>query len=201
MSGKPVIARTIAAFQKCKLVDSVVVVVSHKRIGEYQKIVKAFRLSKVKKIVAGASTRYGSVKAGLRELDQDTQIVAIHDGARPLISTQLIEKAIKACKKEKAVILAVPVTPTIKAVDKKTLRVLNTLDREQLWEVQTPQVFHRDVIVKAYNRKVRRAPTDDAGLVEHMGQKVKIILSDKRNIKITTREDLVCAQALLKYEH
>ena len=122
----------------------------------------------------------------------------IHDGARPLITPGLIEDAIRLCFKKKAVVVGVPVKPTIKIVDPKNLFVQKTLVRDTLWEAQTPQVFARELILRAH--KVNRCcqPTDDAAMVEALGVAVKILQGDYKNIKITTVEDLNCAEALLK---
>ena len=132
-------------------------------------------------------------------LDEDTDYVLIHDGARPFLESRIIDKCLAEVIKHKAVICAVPCSSTIKQADKK-LRVVSTLDRNSLWQVQTPQVFAYKLIRCAYG-KIKDAKTgafDDASLVERLGRKVKIILGSNLNIKITTQADLRLARAIIK---
>ncbi|MBF0533039.1 MAG: 2-C-methyl-D-erythritol 4-phosphate cytidylyltransferase [Candidatus Omnitrophica bacterium] len=187
-------------FEDCGLVDSVVLVTQKQFFNEWLAAVQAAGLKKVKRIIEGGVTRADSVSNGLAALDDDTRIVLIHDGARPLVTGQLVSDAIWLCHDYSAVIAAVPVKPTVKQADTRTLTVTRTLDRSSLWEVQTPQVFHAEVIKRAY---AERGPgtaalfTDDAVLVERLGVPVKILMGDYKNIKITTGEDIVIAEALL----
>jgi len=132
---------------------------------------------------------------GLKKISADTDWVLIHDSARPFIDRKSITKVISTAKKTGAAILAVPVKATIKSI-KATGFVNTTLERSNLWEIQTPQVFKKELILEAYKKYSKIKVTDDASLVERLGKKVKIVLGSQENIKITTKEDLVLAQAI-----
>ena len=197
LRGKPLVIYSLMVFEKSPLVSSVVIVGSLRYLPELQRLVRKYRLKKISRIVAGGETRALSVSQGLQALDDDTQFVLIHDAARPLVSLRIVEEAVKSCYKEAGVIVAVPAKPTIKRVNSRTMVIEETLDRRKLWEVQTPQVFRKDIIFKAHRIRKDVSATDDAFLVEKLGQKVKVVVGDYRNIKITTPEDLIIARALL----
>ena len=197
LKGKPIIVHTLQAFERSLSVSSVIVVVPKDLITQYNQYVKRFRLKKVARVVAGGKSRGESVYNGLQCVDKATDIVVVHDGVRPLVETHMIDEAVKQCRKQDAVVVAVPVKPTIKQVDPKSLYVKATLDRTTLWEIQTPQVFKANTLKRAYANANREA-TDDAALVEALGVKVKILKGDYRNIKITTTEDLSVAETFLK---
>ena len=196
--GKPLCVHTLEVFEKSPSVDSVILVGHAENLFNLGNIIKRHHLSKVIKIVAGGETRRASVSNGLAVLDDDTDVVLVHDGARPLVSEQTINDAVALSKDWEAVVVAVPVKSTIKKVNKEELRVEETVDRENLWEVQTPQVFKRDVLLRAHAQNKDKFPTDDAMMVERLGVKVKILPGDYRNIKITTQEDLTVAEAFFK---
>lgn len=195
LKGKPVIAHCLSVFEKSRLIDSVVIAGHKDHLGRFQKVCGSFKKARI--IVPGGITRSASVECGLAAVDADTDIVLVHDAARPLIDTGMIERLLGALLKSKAAIVAVPVKATIKKVNAKTLVVEETLRRDQLWDVQTPQAFHKDTLIKAHIRKFKGEATDDAMLVEQMGIKVKVVMGDYRNIKITTPEDLDLAKGLL----
>jgi 2-C-methyl-D-erythritol 4-phosphate cytidylyltransferase len=196
LNGKPIIVHTLLAFQKSS-VHGVILVVHQDYIAEYKKLLSQYKLSKVKSVVAGGATRCASVKKGLAAIDENTDFVVIHDGARPLVSSKLINDSIKAAVKYKAVVAAVLMKPTIKRVDAKSLLVQETLNRDELWEVQTPQTFQREILLKAHQKNKDPKAGDDAVLIEKMGHPVKILKGDYKNIKITTPEDLSLAQVFL----
>lgn len=196
--GKPICAHTLEAFERCPQIDSVIVVGHGGQLERLREIVERYRFQKVTKIVAGGEQRHESVANGIAALDRDTQIVVVHDGARPLVSRRLIEEAVKLCGTWDAVVAAVPVKQTVKQVNRRSLCVEQTLDRNGLWEAQTPQVFKKDILMKAHAQNTQDNPTDDAVMVERLGVKVKIIEGDYTNIKITTREDLIVAEGFLK---
>lgn len=200
LKGKPLFVYSIEAMEKCPAVANVIVVAGKKYLKVFAGLVKKFKLKKVKRIVAGGRTRCESVRKGLAALDEDTEAVVIHDGARPLIKPGLIVQAIKALEKDPAVVIGVPVKPTIKKVDLDHFYIRETLQRETLWEVQTPQVFKKEILLKAHALMLESNPTDDAVLVEKMGVKVKMVMGDYQNIKITTQEDLAIARIFLSYE-
>ena len=198
LNGKPILIYSLEAFERCSLIQSVIVVAPSDQVAEFKRVIKKYRCPKVKKIIAGGQERFQSVYKGLTALDKDTDFVVIHDGARPLVTSQMIEDATALCFKTKAVVAAVPVKPTIKKVDPKNLFVKETLLRDTLWEIQTPQVFEKKLILKAHRSNECCLPSDDAMLVEALGKPVKILRGDYKNIKITTAEDLVFAEAILK---
>jgi 2-C-methyl-D-erythritol 4-phosphate cytidylyltransferase len=195
LGGKPALARVIDTFQKCKPVDQIVVVVSEKNIAKCHKLVAEERWRKVSDICAGGKRRQDSVAAGLRKL-KDCDWVVIHDGARPLVTKKLIEDGLKAAQKTGAAVAAVPVTDTIKfADDDRTVH--QTPPRQNLWAVQTPQVFRYEIIAGAY-KQAKGEVTDDASLVEKINHKVKLYMGSYDNIKITSPHDLALAEVLLK---
>lgn len=193
LNGKPICAHTLGVFEGCPSIDSVIVVGHRDHLARLRGIVERYKFKKVAKIIAGGETRCESVANGLAVLDRDTQRVVVHDGARPLVSGKLIEEALGLCGPWDAVVAAVPVKSTIKKVDARDMSVQETLPREALWEIQTPQVFKRDILESAHRQNTNPNPTDDALMAERMGVKVKVIAGDYKNIKITTPEDLVLA--------
>ena len=196
LKGKALIARSLAVFQRSEVIDSVIVVGHKDYLGRFEVLRRRFK--KIRRVVAGGDTRAASVKCALRALDADTDIVLVHDAARPLIDTAMVERLVQALCKHKAAILGVPVKPTVKMVASKTLFVRQTLRRDALWEAQTPQGFHKDILVRAHGRAFKGDATDDAMQVERMGVMVKVVMGDYRNIKITTPEDLAIAGVLIK---
>ena len=196
LRGKPLIAHSLTIFEQIPAINGIIVVGHNGYLGRFEAVSRRFK--KVRVVVAGGKARADSVKCGLAVLDADTDIVLVHDAARPLIDSAIIERLVKALGKNKAVIAAVPVKATVKKVDPKTLGVMETLRRDLLWEAQTPQGFHKDVLVKAHARKFKGEAFDDAMLVEWMGVKVKVVMGNYRNIKITTPEDMTMAKGLMR---
>lgn len=196
IKGKPLLVYALQALEECPLISSVIVVVPKEDIQRFKCVIGDFGIKKVVHCVAGGKRRCDSVANGIKELDKDTKFVVIHDGARPFLTADLLKRCLLAVKAHKAVVAAVPIKPTVKRVS-KSLVVQETLRRDELWEVQTPQVFAKDIIVKAYKRLGKQAPTDDAELVEQIGGKIKIVQGDYQNIKVTTKEDLVLAEFIL----
>ena len=199
INGRPALARVLDAFQGCKKIDQIVVVMGAKNIEACRKLVKSEGWSKVKDIVPGGKRRQDSVAEGLKRV-KDADWIVIHDGARPLVTSDLIERGLAAAKETGAAVAAVPVTDTIKTVKDDEI-VDKTLSRQNLRAIQTPQVFRADIIKKAYQNATGDV-TDDAALVEKAGYKVKLYMGSYANIKITTPDDLAVAEALLKnHEH
>jgi len=197
LCGKPICVHTLEVFEKSPSVDSVIFVGQKESLPQLEGFIDQYGLKKVCQVIAGGETRRDSVSIGLNALDNDTDIVLVHDGVRPLVSLKMIENAVALCGKWEACVAAVPIKPTIKKVNKKSLFVEETLDRQELWEVQTPQVFKKDILLKAHKQNRNSNSTDDAVLVEQLGIKVKVFPGDYRNIKITTQEDLLIAEAFL----
>ena len=199
LEDKPVLAHTLDVFERCPDVNQVLVV---SRSGEenycLKEVVEKYGYKKVLKIVIGGDRRQDSVYNGIKELDEDTDIVLVHDGVRPFVSQNTLSEAIKLAIFADGVVTAVPVKDTIKYVgDDGIIRA--TPDRSSLWHAQTPQVFKRRILeeayVRAYNDKY--TGTDDSALVERLGYKVKIVEGTVDNIKITTKEDLLFAEVIL----
>ncbi len=197
MNQKPLLVYSLEVFEQCSLVDSVIVVVPQDSMMSFEQAVKDFHGKKKIKCVVGGSRRCDSVANGLKALDQDTQFVVVHDGARPFLMGELLAQCIVAAQENKAAIVAVPVKPTVKCVNLKSLTVESTLKREELWEIQTPQVFEKGILLKAYEGLGSATPTDDAELVERLGIRPKVVMGSYQNIKITTQEDLAFAEFLL----
>lgn len=196
LNGEPMIVRTVRIFQQTDAVKEIVIVTRQELITKIMDLCGEF--DKVRAVVAGGSSRPESVQAGLSVLSDKVKLAAIHDGARPLITWQVIDRTVRAANTYAAAAPAVPVKDTIKVV--RGGIVSSTPDRACLQAVQTPQVFDIDLIRGAL-RKARRDEaniTDDCSAVENMGMSVKIVEGDERNIKVTTPMDLKLAQMLLE---
>jgi len=197
---KPIFCWTIERFEKCKLIDKIILVIPP-RMKEYvQKSILSYSdYKKIKATVEGGKERGDSVFQGLQVVDGDTDIVLIHDGVRPLIFPESIERLIHQVEEYGAATLAVPIKETVKEVSRGSA-VAQTLDRKKLYSIQTPQGFKREIIWKAYEaaRESGQWASDDAALVERIGKKVVIVLGDEMNIKITTSLDLKLAEILLR---
>jgi 2-C-methyl-D-erythritol 4-phosphate cytidylyltransferase len=195
LAGKPLLAWVVDAFQRCKLIDQIIVVLSEENLKQGEKLVLARSWSKVSDVCLGGEERQQSVANGMKLL-KDCSWVVIHDGARPLVTEVMIEDGLKAAEESGAAVAAVPVTDTIKLADDNNF-VLGTPPRKSLWAVQTPQIFRFDIITEAHN-KAEGMVTDDAALVERLGHKTKLYMGSYDNIKITTPGDMVLAEILLK---
>ena len=190
--GRAVIAHTLEAFESCPLVDEVILVANEQDIFSYRTIISEEGFHKVRGIIRGGETRAESVYKGLLETDGD--IVIIHDGARALVTPDLIEKVVEESRQTGGAIAAVPVVDTLKRAD--GMFIAGTPDRENFGQAQTPQVFRRELLVSAMeNCKV--PITDDASAAEAAGISVKLVEATYENIKLTTPFDLLVAEAVL----
>ena len=204
INKKPVIIYSLEALNKCSFIKEIIIVGNSQNIRGITRVIKEYRIDKALWIVKGGLRRQDSVKNGLGIIDNQSEMVLIHDAARPFIDVKSVSAVIAEAKRSGAAILGVPVKATVKELraEGSGLRakhiVKRTLDRNRLWEIQTPQVFRKDLILKAYNRFGDIDVTDDAMLVEKLGAKVSIVPGLYKNIKITTPEDLLIAQAILK---
>ncbi len=200
IDNKPILAHTLEKFESCDYIDEVIVVAKEEEI-EYCKreIVKRYEFNKVKKVVKGGGERQYSVYNGLLALNEKVDIVLIHDGARPFVKKENIVDGIKGVIKYGACVIGVPVIDTIKVVDNNK-NINTTPNRSQLWAAQTPQCFKYSIIMNAYENAIkdRFIGTDDSVLVERSGYNVKMIKGSYENIKITTPEDLLVAESVLK---
>lgn len=200
INGIPVLARTLDVFQRSRMIDDIIVVANETDILFCKEsIIDAYGISKTRAIVAGGAQRYESVYKGLQSVDEKTGIVAIHDGARPFITEEILEASIAAALEHGAACTAVPVKDTIKVSDHEGY-VKDTLDRNLLWSIQTPQTFRREIIVSAHEKARLSGSygTDDSVLVEKAGIPVKLVMGSYFNIKLTTREDIAMAEGIAK---
>jgi 2-C-methyl-D-erythritol 4-phosphate cytidylyltransferase len=195
LGDEPMLVRIITVFQNCPSIDEIVVVLARKSLGQGRKLIKEHEWPKVVAVCPGGLRRQDSVREGLKRLSGCDWIV-IHDGARPCIDTDIIERGLYAARESGAAIAGVPVKATIKVVSRRRF-VQQTPSRQSLWAAQTPQIFRYDLIVEAY-RQMKTDVTDDASLVEQLGHKVEVYMGSYQNIKVTTPEDLAIAQIFLK---
>lgn len=198
--GRITLARTIDVFEASPVIDNIVLVLNSERLDDATKLCQQEGWSKITSIVEGGIRRQDSVRSGLESLANlapTTQWVMIHDGARPFVTPDILEAGLKAAQECQAAIAAIPVKDTIKQVQQGW--ITSTLDRSQLWSIQTPQIFSFQLIHDAYQTSLLQQEfTDDAALLERLGDHVAIFNGSYRNIKITTQEDLLIAEALIK---
>ncbi len=199
LGGVPLMLHSLRALERAPSVSEIVLVVpKEEQTRALAEVVEQYGLKKVRKVVPGGATRQESVHCGLRETEEGVEIVVVHDAVRPFITEQLIEQSIEAARKQGGAIVAVPMKDTPKQAGPDRL-IRQTLDRNELWLAQTPQTFRRTLLVEAYDKAAadRVHATDDAALVERLGHQVGIVPGSGDNIKITTAEDLIIAEAIL----
>ncbi|KMK74844.1 2-C-methyl-D-erythritol 4-phosphate cytidylyltransferase [Alkalihalobacillus pseudalcaliphilus] len=199
LKGKPLITYTLKAFEEDEWCEEIIIVAHQDEIDILKQIVRDFHYEKVKVILVGGAERQDSVRVGIAAIDME-KIVLIHDGARPFVKKAYVHQLIAKTEEVGAAILAVPTKETIKEVHQQ--RVSKTLERRLLWNVQTPQAFQLPIIQEAHQQALQegRIGTDDASLVEWVKHPVAIVEGDYYNIKITTPEDLLFAEAILERE-
>jgi len=198
--GRPLLFYTLKNITASPLINGVGLVVGNGMVDySWQEIVKAYGLDGVVDIVEGGIERQDSVYCGLKTLPEDTDIVLIHDGARPFISSIVIEKTVAAAMEYGAAITGVRVKDTIKMVD-ESYKVMQTLNRSMLWAVQTPQAFKAKLLRDCYDKAINEEfyGTDDASIVEWAGFEVRVVDGEDKNIKITTPFDLRMAEAMIR---
>ena len=199
LAGVPVIIHTLRKFEQCAAIQEVVVVLPAPDVAGFLALAGKYELRKLARVVPGGATRGQSVWRGLQSVRAATaRIIAVHDGVRPFVTPEEIERTVQAAKKSGAAILTAPVIDTIKEVENK--RVVQTLERTRLQRALTPQCFRYDLLRRAFEQSLELTAnaTDDSSLVEALGATVTIIEGDARNIKITRPEDIVLAEILLK---
>ena len=199
LGAKPVLVYSLLAFEKCPDVDEVILVVRKERVEAARCAVQMFGCKKVIKIVAGGNQRQQSVANGLDEISEEAEVVAVHDGARPCVTLDLISETIKSARQYGSGVAAVKITDTVKEVEKGMI-ISQTIDRTKLWRVQTPQAFKVALLRKAFEmvRKKKVKITDEAAAVELICDNVRLVQSSSSNIKITSPDDLVLAAALMR---
>jgi 2-C-methyl-D-erythritol 4-phosphate cytidylyltransferase len=200
LDNEPVISYTIRAFNQCCEIDEIIIVASLEEQEYFRNnILKKYNFTKVKSVVPGGNERQQSAYNGIKSASIDSEIILIHDGARPFVSQQTIKDCISAAKLHGAASAGMPSKDTIKLVDEQNI-VIKTLPRDKVWLTQTPQAFQKDLIHKAHEaaRDGAIIATDDAMLIELLGHKVIMVEAAYENIKITTPEDLPIAMQLIK---
>ena len=196
LGGEPMILRTVRAFEDCEAVKEIVIVTREDLMGPIAELCSGF--TKIRSVVQGGSSRQESVKLGLLAFSKEVRLAAVHDGARPLVSGELIDKVIRAAHSYGAAAPAIPVKDTIKIFEGGFIAA--TPDRSTLRAVQTPQVMDRDLLLGALEKAEQEgtALTDDCSAVEHIGMRVRLVEGEERNLKVTTPLDLKIAELLLE---
>ncbi len=198
LNGKPLFIYSLEVFEALESIKEIIPVMKPEDMEIGRRLIEEEGIKKVKKIAPGGKERQDSVYNGLKFIENKNSIVVIHDAVRPIISVEMVENAIRELSGYDGVILAVPPKDTIK--ESKKMIVNRTLKRENLWAVQTPQVFPYETIMDAYIKAMKEKyySTDDSSLVEFNGGKVKIVMGSYKNIKITTPEDISIAEIFLR---
>lgn len=203
LAGRPILAHTLALFERHPAIHSIFPILPADEISYCQtEVIDRFRFSKVRRLVAGGPERQDSVLNGLRALQEEgatgDTVVLIHDGVRPLFDATSIPGVIDVVREHGGCVVGVPVKDTIKIIENGMIS--GSPDRKRLWQAQTPQAFRYDLILRAYEEADRAGfrGTDDASLVTRLGEPVVMVEGSYRNLKVTTPEDLLVAEALLK---
>jgi 2-C-methyl-D-erythritol 4-phosphate cytidylyltransferase len=198
LGDKPVLAHTIDAFEQTDSVHEIILVARAERVSELRELVRQNGSKKVRNVVAGGAHRQDSVRAGLEALSAEARYVAVHDAARPLVRPEQIERVFALAREHGAAALAEPITDTLKRADENRF-VTGGVAREGLYAMQTPQIFSRDLLLKAYAGVAANnlSITDEVSAVEHLGAKVLLVPNEQFNIKITYPRDLLLAQSAL----
>ena len=201
IKDQPILIHTLKKFSKSDKIDKLIIAAAPDEVEIVKEMLKKITGLKPFQVVAGGSERQYSIANALEFIDDDSEVILVHDAARPMVTVKTIDKVVDMAKLHGAAIAAVKEKNTIKIVDDNDF-VIDTPPRSTLVSVQTPQGFRREIILKAYEQaKIENfLGTDDSSLVERLGYKVKIVQSDYKNIKLTTPEDIIIAEAFLKEE-
>ena len=199
LGGLPLIVRTLAVFQRSVLVNEIVVVTRQDKLEKMADLCAKYGLNKVSKVICGGANRTASALAGVSEVSRKARLIAIHDGARPLLSESLIHRTVYAAQEKNAAIPVLRSVDTLKTVDENGM-VCGTVDRQTTYRVQTPQVFEASLIKGALTRAVKNdlALTDDASAMDLLHVSTATVQGEEDNIKITTPRDLILAEAILR---
>lgn len=200
IAGRPILSYVIDALSRSEDIKDIIVVTRAEEVDYCRReVITRFNFDKVSDVVAGGRERQDSVYEGLKSIKEKPGIVVIHDGVRPFLSQRVLKEVIDCGRRFKAAIAAMPANDTLKRVDAKGW-VKEGVSRDSIWRIQTPQAFEYDLIMRAYEKafKSNLYVTDDAGLVERYGCKVKVVVGSSQNIKITMPEDLTMAEAILE---
>ena len=201
LCGKEILAHTVEKFEKAACIRDIILVTGGDALQDVRQMVQEYGWKKIISVTEGGKERQDSVFLGLQQVPQDTEIVLIHDGVRPFVTEEILERSIAAAKETGGCVAGVPAKDTIKVCDAEGFAIA-TPDRSTLRQIQTPQTFRRKEILAAYEKAKADGflGTDDASVAEHSGFPVRFIMGSYRNIKITTKEDLLIGAAFLKEE-
>ena len=199
IGGMPVLVRTLLAFEQSEHVDEIIVVTRVDKIEETAELCHGNGLTKLKMVIGGGANRMESALAGVSACNKDAKLIAIHDGARPLVTQELISRTVYAAERFISAVPVIPSTDTLKLVDENGV-IVGTPDRSVIFRVQTPQIFHADMIKGALTKAAKdQLPiTDDCSAMDMMGVKTHVVEGDVDNIKLTTPHDIYIAEAVLK---
>lgn len=198
LKGEPIIIHTLKVFESDEACAGIVLAVNENEMEVFEELIETYQLTKVIKLVGGGKERQHSVYNGLTCIDDENAVVLIHDGARPFITHDIIHRLVHVTEKTGAAVIAVPVKDTIKRVKDGVIR--DTMERSSLWSVQTPQAFRLSLVKEAHHQAAQEGylGTDDSSLVERIPHDVVIVEGSYYNIKLTTPDDLIYAEAILK---
>ena len=201
LCGKEILAHSVEKFEKAEKIRDIVLVTGEDSLLDVRDMAQEYGWKKIVSVVAGGKERQDSVWNGLQAVSDDTDIVLIHDGVRPFVTEDVLDHSIETAVEMGGCVAGVPAKDTIKVCNNENIAVA-TPDRSTLWQIQTPQTFRKDLIMQAYQKAKEDGfvGTDDASLAEYSGCPVKVIMGSYRNIKITTKEDLLIGEAFLKEE-
>ena len=201
LCGKEILAHSVEKFEKAEKIRDIVLVTGEDSLQDVRDMAQEYSWKKITSVVAGGKERQDSVWNGLQAVSADTEIVLIHDGVRPFVTEDILNHSIETAVEMGGCVAGVPAKDTIKVCNSENIAVA-TPDRSTLWQIQTPQTFRKDLILQAYQKAKAEGfvGTDDASLAEYSGCPVKVIMGSYRNIKITTKEDLLIGEAFLKEE-
>lgn len=199
LAGKPVVWHSIKAFEDTREIDEIILVAKREQVAEFEALIKSSRFKKVKAIIAGGAERHNSVWNGLQAVDsKGSELVAIHDGARPLTTPKLIRECLKAAREHGAACCASPIPDTVKRASMEQM-VQESVERTGLWAMQTPQVFASGLILQAYAGLMSRNEmvTDEVSAVQKLGKKIFLLRNEDWNFKITFPHDIELAEHVL----
>ena len=198
LGDRPVLAHTIDAFERTESVNEIILMARPERVSEFEELVRQNVFRKVRHVISGGERRQDSVRAGLERVSAETTFIAVHDAARPLVTPEQIERVFALARTHGGAALAEPITSTLKRADENRV-VTGGVPRENLYAMQTPQIFARDLLDRAYAAVAanKLSVTDEVSAVEHLGEKVVLLPNEEWNIKITYPRDLLLAQAAL----
>ncbi len=201
LAKKPIIAYCLEVLESSPYIDAIIVATRKRNLGRLRRLIKRYNFKKIKDVVIGGETRFESVRNCLKKVNPSCDVVLVHDACRPFLSHDFIRKSVRLADKFGGCCVSVKEGDTLKVAG-EDLFIRGSLDRSAIWRAQTPQTFRRSIIAVAYKAKIKDSSkvTDDSSLVENLKKKVKILHGSYKNIKITTKEDLKFAEAILNLE-